>query len=158
MAEKIIIGCFVEATCCTDCDWFGLPFLLNYGRMLPPPPRTICPRCGGTISEMAGQYKIKETKSFWTRTVTEYVGFIRKKKQTEQPINTNDDLVVCPCPICAIVQLVKSPDQELNKTAQCEHCKSILILRHETLEDPEYPDDDGFYYELVSEYNQPEQP
>lgn len=73
-----IIGCFVTALCCTKCDWFNQPFLRVGNRTLPPVPIDVCPDCGSPVDNMVGQYKIKETKRFWSST-NEYIGFIRKE-------------------------------------------------------------------------------
>ena len=64
-------GCFVTALCCIDCDWFNQPrnkFTI---------PREVCPKCGGTVKRITGQYIIKETKKLFSKE-TEYIGFKRK--------------------------------------------------------------------------------
>jgi len=75
-----IIGCFVITPCCTKCDWFSQPFFRVLNKTLPPIPRKVCPDCGSPISNMVGQYKIKQTKGFWDNT-NEYIGFIRKESE-----------------------------------------------------------------------------
>lgn len=64
-------GCFVTALCCTECDWFNQP------RHRIAIPRVVCPKCGGAVKSMVGQYLIKETKKLFSKEI-EYIGFKRK--------------------------------------------------------------------------------
>ena len=69
------IGCFVNCRCCIECDWFQQP---PRGYCMPVPPREICPKCGGGLKTVVGQFEYETTTKWLHRPKVKITGFIRK--------------------------------------------------------------------------------
>lgn len=72
LKEKIKVGYFTKASCCTSCKFALDQFTKS----------DICPECGSPLKVMIGRWKYKEIISrcfiFFTTTSKEYLEFERK--------------------------------------------------------------------------------
>jgi len=61
-----------------------------------PPPRNICPDCGGSVTNMTGRFKMKEEKGsiFNWNPNTKYLDFLRKDEVTPKPKDRSLKLLI----------------------------------------------------------------